>query len=106
LRCSCDLAEGHDSGVVGGPGQAKVGDLHSLNAVLKQDIGRLNVAMSQTQGVGGSQSGGDLVADPQDLNEVKMPRLLNLLFRRPSISSMTRWHWPLLDGQIVMMWSS
>ena len=44
------------AGVVGGAGQAEVGDLDALDAVLQQDVGRLDVAMDQPLRVGGRQA--------------------------------------------------
>ena len=63
---------GHDAalrqaGVVGGAGQAEVGELDPLDAVLQQDVGRLDVAVDQPLRVRRRQPGGRLHADPQDL---------------------------------------
>src|SRR5690348_17904153 len=35
------------AGVVGRPGEAEVGDLHPLDAVLQQDVGRLHVPVDE-----------------------------------------------------------
>ena len=43
------------AGVVGGPGQPEVGDLDPLDAVLQQDVRRLDVPVDQPLGVGGGQ---------------------------------------------------
>ena len=50
-----------------GAGQAEVGDLDALDAVLQQDVGRLDVAVDQPLRVGRGQALGDLHADAQDL---------------------------------------
>ena len=44
------------AGVVDGAGQAEVGDLDALHAVLQQNVGRLDVAVDQALLVGGRQS--------------------------------------------------
>ena len=59
-------ADLRQAGVVGGAGQAEVGDLDPLDAVLQQDVGRLDVAVDQALGVGRGQAGGDLHADAED----------------------------------------
>ena len=69
-RVGQDIAwfdEGKDTlvrrAVLGGQCQAEVGNLHALDAVLQEDVGRLDVAVHQPLGVGGGQPGGNLQAD-------------------------------------------
>ena len=87
---------GHDAalgqaGVVGGAGQAEVGELDPLDAVLQQDVGRLDVAVDQALGVGGGQAGGGLHADPQDLLQASGPsRSIRSWSERPGTYCMTR----------------
>ena len=66
----CEIA-----GVVGGPGQAEVGDLHLRCAPpSSRTFARLDVAVDQVARVGGGQSLGDLPADPQHLGHVRAGR--------------------------------
>ena len=63
---------GHDAalrqaGVVDGAGQTEIGELDPLDAVLQQDVRRLDVAMHQALGVGRGQALRGLDADAQDL---------------------------------------
>jgi hypothetical protein len=51
--------------IIHGAGQAEIGDLDSLDAVLQQDVGRLDVAMNQTLLVCRGQSARDLLGDTQ-----------------------------------------
>ena len=71
LRRAGDDAALRQAGVVDRAGQAEVGDLDPLDAVLQQDVGRLDVAVDQPLGVGRGQPGGRLHADPQDRREVQ-----------------------------------
>ena len=59
--------------VVDRAGQAEVGDLDPLDAVLQQDVRRLDVAMDQPLRVGGRQPRGRLHADAEDLVELQRP---------------------------------
>ena len=71
------------AGVVGGAGQAEVGDLDPLlDAALQQDVARLDVAVDQPQRVGRGQPPGDLPADPQHLRHLERPGPVELLLQR------------------------
>ena len=79
--CSGDMYSGvpamrprlRQAGVVGGAGQAEVGELDALHAVLQQDVGRLDVAVDQPLRVRRRQAAGDLEADAQDLLDLQRP---------------------------------
>ena len=71
LRRAGDDAALRQAGVVDRPGQAEVGDLDALDAVLQQDVGRLDVAVDQPLGVGRRQAGGRLHADAEDLRAAR-----------------------------------
>ncbi len=62
------------AGVIDRSGQAEVGDLHPLDPVLQKDVGRLDVAMDQSLGMGRGQARSRLHADPQDLLQVQAGR--------------------------------
>ena len=72
-RAGDDAALGQ-AGVVHRAGQAEVGDLHALDAVLQQDVRRLDVAMDQPLRVGRGQARCGLHADPQDRVQVERRR--------------------------------
>src|SRR5262249_42102993 len=76
------------AGVVHCPGQAEVGDPDALDAVLQQDVSRLDVAVHQALGVGGGQAGGDLPADAQHLPQRHRPTAVELLLERWSIDEL------------------
>ena len=61
------------AGVVDRAGQAEIGDRDPLDAVLQQDVGRLDVAMHEPLRVGRGQPGGDLHADAQHLRHRQRP---------------------------------
>ena len=71
-RAGHHAALGH-AGVGRRAGQAEVGQPHPLDAVLQQDVRRLDVAVDQPLGVGGRQPGRRLHADPQDLRQRQRP---------------------------------
>ncbi len=56
--------------VVHRAGQSEVGDLDPLDAVLQQDVGRLDVAVDQPLGVGRGQGAGGLATDAEDLGQL------------------------------------
>ena len=71
--------------VVRGAGQAEVGQLHPLDAVGEQDVGRLHVAVNEPLCVGGGQAGGRLHSDAQNLDQREWPIVIESpLQRRPS----------------------
>ena len=76
------------AGVVDGAGQAEVGDLDALDAVLQQDVGRLDVAMDQPLLVRGRQPLGDLQADAQDLLQLQRPGPVELLLQRDAVDEL------------------
>ena len=82
-RAGDDAALGQ-AGVGGGAGQAEVGELDPLDAVLQQDVGRLDVAVDQALGVRGGQAGGRLHADPQDLRQRERPVAVEPVLERPA----------------------
>jgi hypothetical protein len=67
LRRAGDDTGLSQSGIIGRPGQAEVGNLDALDAVLEQDVGRLDVAVDQSLGVGGGEAGGGLHTDAENL---------------------------------------
>ena len=58
------------TGVIYGSGQAEIGDLHAFNAVVQQDIGRLDIAMHEALGMSGRQTLGCLNADAKNFFHV------------------------------------
>ncbi len=70
------------TGVVGRTGQPEVGDLDVRDAVLQEDVGRLDVAVDQPHGVGGSQPSGDLLTDSHDLDRLQRPGAIESLLQR------------------------
>ena len=73
-RSARDQARLSQTGVIDRLRQAKVGDFHPLDAVLQENVGRLDIPMDQALGVGGGQSGSSLQADAQDLLERQRAR--------------------------------
>ena len=69
LRRAGDDAGLRQAGVVGRAGEAEIGQLHPLDAVGQQDVGRLHVAVNQPLGMGGGQPGGGLHADAEDFGQ-------------------------------------
>ena len=70
------------AGVVDGAGQPEVGDLDPLDAVLQQDVRRLDVAMDQALGMRGGQSQRRLHADAQDLLDAQRAVAVDPLLER------------------------
>ena len=56
--------------------------LTRCDAVLQQDVGRLDVAVDQPLGVGRRQAGGRLHADAQDLRQLQRPAAVEPLLQR------------------------
>ena len=83
LRGAGDRPVRVSAGVVDGPGQAEVGELDPLDAVLQQDVRRLDVAVDQPLRVGGRQPARDLCADPQDLLHLQRADGVELLPEAP-----------------------
>ncbi len=73
LRRAGDDAVLRQLHVVGHPRQAEVGDLDAGQAVLQQQVGRLDVAVDQTLGMRGRQSRRGLQADADDLHRLQRP---------------------------------
>ena len=70
------------AGVVGGAGQAEVGDLDVLlRAGLDQHVGRLDVPVDQIRRVGSGQTLGDLPADAQHLRHLQRPDAVEALLK-------------------------
>ena len=74
--------------VVGGAGQAEVGDLDALDAVFEQDVGRLDVAMDQALLVSGGQAGGDLAADAEDLLQLQRAFAVDFVLERLAVDEL------------------
>jgi hypothetical protein len=82
-RRAGDKAALRQAGVVGGAGQAEVGQLDPLlDAGLQQDVARLDVAVDQPHGVRRGQAGGDLPADARHLRHLQRPEPVELLLQR------------------------
>ena len=73
LRRAGDRPGLGQAGVVGRPGQPEVGHLDPLDAVLQQDVRRLDVPVDQPLGVRRRQPGRRLHPDPQDLAKLQRP---------------------------------
>ena len=71
-----------NSNVVDAAGQAEIGDFDPFDAVLEQNVGRLDVAMDQSLRVRRSQTGRNLQADAQNLCEWQSTGAVNLLLQR------------------------
>ena len=71
-----------DAGVVGGAGQAEVGDLRLVRPAFEQDVARLDVAVDQVARMGRGQPLGDLPADPQHLGHFERTDPVELLLER------------------------
>ena len=87
-RRAGDHARLRQAGVVDGPGQAEVGDLDALDAVLQQDVGRLDVAVDQPLPVRRRQPLGGLQADAQDLLQRQRPGAVELLLQREAVDEL------------------
>ncbi len=73
------------AGVVGCSCEPEIGQLHSLDAVGKQDVGRLDVAVNESLGMSGGQTGRGLHSDSQDFDERERSVLIEpVLQRRPA----------------------
>jgi hypothetical protein len=79
LRRASHLAGTGDRHVVHCPGQPEIGDLDPFDAILQQDVARLDIAVYDSVFVGGGQPGGDLPADAENLLEAKLPLAVDLL---------------------------
>ncbi len=77
-----DDAALRQAGVVDGPRQAKIGELHPLDTVLQQDVGRLDVAVHHSLCMRGRQGPGGLGANAQDLLHLERPRRVEPLLER------------------------
>ena len=85
LRRAGDDAGLRQAGVVGRAGEAEVGQLHPLDAVGQEDVGRLHVAVNEPLGMGGGQPGGGLHADAEDFGQRQRPVVVQPpLQRRPA----------------------
>lgn len=73
--------------------QPEVGQLDPLDAVLQQDVRRLDVAMNQPLFVGGRESCGDLIADPQNLRQAGRPLAIELLLQRAAFNVLHHDEW-------------
>jgi hypothetical protein len=62
--------------LVGGPCQAEVEDLDTLLRRFQPDVGRFDVAVDHSGGVGDAEPGGDLSANPQHLGDGQLPLAL------------------------------
>ena len=70
-------------GVIHRAGQAEVRDLRPLVGTIgEQNIGRLDVAMDQVGRMGGRQTGGHLLTDPQDVRDLERPVFIHSLLQR------------------------
>ena len=82
-RRAGDDAGLRDAGVVGGAGQAEIGDLDALfRPGVEQDVRRLDVAVDEVHLVRGGESRGDLLADPQYLGNVERAGAVEALLQR------------------------
>ena len=81
-RRAGDDAALRDAGVVGGAGQAEVGDLRLVRPAFEQDVARLDVAVDQVTRMGRGQPLGDLPADPQHLGHVERAAPVEFLLER------------------------
>jgi hypothetical protein len=82
LRRAGDDPALRQAGVVHRPRQAEVGEHDPLDAVLQQDVGRLDVAVDDPLGVGGGQAQRRLPADPQHGRDVQRPVPVDALLQR------------------------
>ncbi len=73
--------------VVDGAGQAEVGDLDPLDAVLQQDVRRLDVAMDQALCVRRGQPQGRLHADAQDFLGAQRAVAVDPILERPAVDA-------------------
>jgi hypothetical protein len=73
------------TGVVRRAGEAEVGDLDALDAVLQQDVARLDVAVDQPLGVRRRQAVGRLHPDAQDFLQLQRPVAVELLLEREAV---------------------
>jgi hypothetical protein len=88
LRRAGHLARSGDGHVVHRPCKAEIGDPDPLDAVLQQDVRRLDVPMDDSVPVGGSQPGGNLLADAEDLRQLELSLAVDLLLERLTIDKL------------------
>ncbi len=82
LRSACHNVRVRNAHVVDGPSQTEIGDLYSLDAVLQQDIGRFDITVNQSLGMCGSQPGGGLRTDTENLLQLQWSVTADTLLER------------------------
>ena len=82
MRRAGEQAGDSEAGVIGGAGEAEVGDPHALDAIFEEDVCRLHVAVDEPLRMGRGQAPRRLQADAEDLAEVHRARIANALLER------------------------
>ena len=85
LRRAGDDARLRQAGVVHGPRQPEVGELHPLHTVFQQDVRRLDVAVDQSLSMRRGQPGRRLHADAQDLFQLQRAALIDAFLKRDAV---------------------
>ncbi len=98
LRRAGHFAGAGHADVIHGPGEAEVGDLHPLDAVLQQDVRRFDVAVDETLLVGRRQSRRDLPADAEDLFQFQRPLTVDLFLQRLAVDEL---HHQIREASVV-----
>ena len=82
MRRAGQQAGDGEAGVVGGAGEAEVGEEDAIDAIFKKDVGRLHIAVDEPLGVRRGQAARRLQADAEDLAEVERPAVTEALGER------------------------
>ncbi len=98
-RRSGNRAALRHAGVVGGAGQAEIGDLHAARG-FDHDVGGFDVAVDQSQGMGGGKTLGDLSPQTENFLDFKRPHAIDSLLQRLPVDKFhdKKWNRPVING--------